>query len=151
MTMTTLMAANPAVAARIPSARVTMPTPTAIGSCNNTATCKGVTVDVAKKGQTYYFSADANSDPAVAVPGEYYVRIQVKKGSVQKWAWYYIKVNPPLSNASSLSKYVYIIGYARFRVTDIKSNYIEGAAVSGILTTENEIKVGLTPRLIPWE
>jgi Flp pilus assembly protein TadG len=126
-------------------------TPTAIGSCSDIAICKGVTVEVAKKGQTYYFSADADSDPAVAVPGEYYVRIQVKKGSVQKWAWYYIKVNPPLSNASSLSKYVYIIGYARFRVTDIKSNYIEGEAVSGLLTTNDEIKYGLTPRLIPWE
>jgi hypothetical protein len=126
-------------------------TPTAIGSCSNTATCNGVTTDVAKKGQTYYFSADADSDPAVAVPGEYYVRIQVKKGSVQKWVWYYIKVDPPLSNANSLKKYVYIIGYARFRITDIKPNYIEGEAVSGLLTTNDEIKYGLTPRLLPWQ
>jgi hypothetical protein len=126
-------------------------TPTAIGSCNNTDTCKGVKVEVTKKGQTYYFSADANSDSTIAVQGEYYVRIQVKKGSVQKWAWYYIKVNPPLSNANSLKKYVYIIGYARFRITDIKSNYIEAEAVSGLLTTNDEIKYGLTPRLLPWQ
>jgi hypothetical protein len=123
----------------------------AISGCDDTDTCTGVTVDVTKKGQSYYFSADVDSDETIAVPGEYYVRIQVKKGSVQKWAWYYIKVNPPLSNASSLSKYVYIIGYARFRITDIKSNYIKGEAVSGLLTTDDEIKYGLTPRLIPWE
>jgi hypothetical protein len=122
----------------------------AISGCDATDTCKGVTVDIKKKAGSYSFEVDVDADETIAVPGEYYVRIQVDKDGFRKWAWYYIKVNPPLSNASSLSKYVYVLGYARFRITKITSNYIEGEAVSGLLTTDDEIKYGLTPRLQPW-
>jgi hypothetical protein len=80
---------------------------------------------------------------------DYYVRIAVTHGGKTQWVWYYLAVQPPMSNSRNISEYVYTLGYAMFRITDISSNSIEGEAVSGLLKP-GELIAGRLPRLVPW-
>jgi hypothetical protein len=79
---------------------------------------------------------------------EYYLRINVTNGGVTRWAWYYINVIPAISN--SIKNYVYVLGYAEFKITEISNNYVKGQAVSGLLKA-SDLKTGFQPRLQPWQ
>ena len=63
--------------------------------------------------------------------------------------WYYIAVRTPLSNASGIGQYVYALGYANYKITEIGSNYIKGQAISGLMRDPEEIISGFQPRLLP--
>jgi hypothetical protein len=78
---------------------------------------------------------------------EYYLRINVTNNGVTRSAWYYINVIPAISN--SIKNYVYVLGYAEFKVTEITNNYVKGQAVSGLLKP-SELKTGFQPRIQPW-
>jgi Flp pilus assembly protein TadG len=120
------------------------------GGSSYKSTYNGVTVELAKQGNGNNLNIDLDKDETIATPGQYYVRIAVTYQNRTHWAWYYIRVNPPLSNASSINKYVYILGYANFKITEVKaSNYVKAQAVSGLLGP-NEISVGMQARLLPW-
>ena len=82
----------------------------------------------------------------------YYLRIQVTDKHTHKshWVWYFLAVQPPISNSHGIDQYVYTLGYANFRITEIGSNYIKGAAISGLLKPGDMI-AGLEARLVPWE
>jgi hypothetical protein len=111
------------------------------------ATHNGVTVSVTKSGGNNNLNIDVSNS---ALTGkEYYVRIPVTYGSYTHYAWYYIAVRPPLGNSSSISEYVFALGYARFYITYVDSNTIKGEAVSGLLNPE-ETPAGFRPRLLPW-
>jgi Flp pilus assembly protein TadG len=80
---------------------------------------------------------------------EYYLRINVTSGAgVTRSAWYYINVIPAISN--SIKNYVYVLGYAEFKITEISNNYVKGQAVSGLLKP-TELKTGFQPRIQPWQ
>jgi hypothetical protein len=79
---------------------------------------------------------------------EYYLRINVTNGVVMRSAWYYINVIPAISN--SIKNYVYVLGYAEFKITEISNNYVKGQAVSGLLKP-SDLKTGFQPRLLPWQ
>lgn len=81
---------------------------------------------------------------------EYYVRLAISKSGYTHYAWYYVQVRPPLNNSSSVTQYVYALGYASFKITYIDSNTLKGRAISGLMKPE-DIKVGLLPRLVPWQ
>jgi hypothetical protein len=59
-------------------------------------------------------------------------------------------VRPSLNNSKSITEYIYALGYARFKITDVKPNEIWGVAVSGLLNPEKD-SAGLRPRLVAWE
>lgn len=108
----------------------------------------GIDVSLDKSGGQNKFKVSIGNSAATGQ--EYYVRITIAKGSYTHYAWYYVQVRPPLNNSSSVSQYVYVLGYANFKITYIDSNTIKGQAVSGLLKPE-DVKAGLTPRLVPWQ
>lgn len=67
-----------------------------------------------------------------------------------QWLWYYVRVRLPVSNSNNVTQYVYTLGYASFRITEINSNNIKGRAVSGLLKP-GDVIAGMQPRLVPWE
>jgi hypothetical protein len=109
----------------------------------------GVTLDVSKQGPRNLLSIDASSSAETGK--EYYIRIPLTYGSFTQYAWYYIAVRPPLSNASGIGQFVYALGYANFKITEIGSNYIKARAISGLLRRPADIIAGFQPRLQPWE
>src|SRR5205085_12224243 len=104
----------------------------------------GIDVSLDKSGGQNKFKVSVGNSAATGQ--EYYVRITITKGSYTHYAWYYVQVRPPLNNSSSISQYVYALGYANFKITYIDSNTIKGQAVSGLLKPE-DVKIGPVPRL----
>jgi hypothetical protein len=124
-------------------------TPAFLESTSNGGTNSlGVKASITKPqaGKSKY-SLDIDVSDTATENKEYYLRITVTKSGVTRWAWYYINVIPAISN--SINNYVYVLGYAEFKITDISSNYVKGQAVSGLLKP-SERKGGLQPRLLPW-
>jgi Flp pilus assembly protein TadG len=126
---------------------------TSKSSLGSGATKDCVTVELNKQGQRNNLDISIADESSCSAPNnnkEYYLRISLKYKGETHYAWYYIKVQPPLSNSSSINSYVYILGYAEFQITDIQNNYIKAQAVSGLLTREEDLTSGLQPRLLPW-
>ncbi|MBK9710492.1 MAG: hypothetical protein IPO81_04020 [Kouleothrix sp.] len=112
-------------------------------------TLNGVTVGVSKQGSKNLLSVSTTNS---AVTGkEYYLRIQLSYSGFKHYVWYYVSVRTQLSNASGISQFVYALGYANFKITDIGSNYIKGRAVSDLKLTPSEIVSGFQPRLLAWQ
>jgi Flp pilus assembly protein TadG len=109
----------------------------------------GVTVDVSKSGSKNQLTIDTSSTATTGK--EYYIRIPLTYGSFTHYAWYYIAVRTPLSNASGIGKFVYALGYTNYKITEIGSNYIKGRAISGLMGDPTEIISGFQPRLLPWQ
>jgi Flp pilus assembly protein TadG len=109
----------------------------------------GVTVDVSKSGSKNQLTIDTSNTAATG--REYYIRIPLTYGSFTHYVWYYIAVRTPLSNASGIGQYVYALGYANYKITEIGSNYIKGRAISGLMRDPSEIISGFQPRLLPWQ
>ena len=57
---------------------------------------------------------------------------------------------PPLANGANAQKFVFVQGYALFRISDMDSNDVKGYAVSPMYTDFNDVIQGLQPRLVPW-
>jgi Flp pilus assembly protein TadG len=109
----------------------------------------GVTVDVSKSGSKNQLTIDTSSTATAGK--EYYIRIPLTYGGFTHYVWYYIAVRTPLSNASGIGQYVYALGYANYKITDIGSNYIKGRAISGLMRDPSDIISGFQPRLMPWQ
>lgn len=111
-----------------------------------------ITASVARQGSKNELTIDVGANAQTGK--EYYLRIGIEYTqsgeTYTHWAWYYVQVRAPLNNSSSISQFVYALGYATFEITEINSNSIKGRAISGLLRPE-EITAGLQPRLVPWE
>jgi hypothetical protein len=116
-------------------------------------TYNGVTLNVSKQGSSNKLSIDVSN--AATTDQEYLVRIplnyQPSTKTYTHYVWYRISVRTPSSNAASIDKYVYALGYANFKITEIGSNYIKGRAVSGLKNSPEELISGFQPRLVPWD
>lgn len=125
-------------------------TPSCSESTTNGGTNSGgVTATVIKpQSNKNKYSLNIDVSDTATENKEYYLRINVTNGGVTRWAWYYINVIPAISN--SIKNYVYVLGYAEFKITDIANNYVKGQAVSGLLKP-SELKTGFQPRLLPWQ
>jgi len=118
---------------------------TANGGTNSLGVKATVTKPQAGKDK---YSLDIDVSDTATENKEYYLRVGVTKSGVTRWAWYYINVIPAISN--SINNYVYVLGYAEFKITDISVNYMKGQAVSGLLKS-GDLKSGFQPRLLPWQ
>lgn len=56
---------------------------------------------------------------------------------------------PPASNAIP-NRFVFVQGYALFRISYVDSNDVKGYAISPLLFDFSQIQQGLRPRLLPW-
>jgi hypothetical protein len=119
---------------------------TSIGSGTS---LNGVTLDVSKSGSKNQLTIDTSNTATTGK--EYYIRIPLTYGSYTHYAWYYIAVRTPLSNASGIGQYVYALGYSNYKITSITSNTIKGRAISGLLRDPSDIISGFQPRLLPWQ
>lgn len=79
-----------------------------------------------------------------------HLRVAVTSNGRTQWLWSYLRLRQPVSNSNSVTQYVYTLGYASYRITEIGSNYINGRAVSGLLRP-GDVIAGMQPRLVPWE
>ncbi|GIV96011.1 MAG: hypothetical protein KatS3mg057_0668 [Herpetosiphonaceae bacterium] len=86
-----------------------------------------------------------------AVNKRYYLRITVQENGYTHWVWYHLWIREPLNQTNNINEFIYVLGYARMRVTYIDSNTIKGRAISGLLQRPDEILVGFLPRLVSWE
>jgi len=124
--------------------------PSNLGTTLATGTSyNGVTVDVSHSGSRDKLSIDASNSATTGK--EYYLRIPLSYGSFTHYVWYYFSVRPPLSNASSITQFVYALGYATFKITYVDSNTIRGQAISGLMRAPSDIISGFQPRLLPWQ
>jgi hypothetical protein len=125
-------------------------TPSCSQSTTNGGTNSGgVTATVIKpQSNKNNYSLKINVSDTATENNEYYLRINVTNGTVTRSAWYYINVIPAISN--SIKNYVYVLGYAEFKITEITNNYVKGQAVSGLLKP-SDLKTGFQPRLLPWQ
>jgi hypothetical protein len=60
-----------------------------------------------------------------------------------------LQILPPAPNATP-NKFVFIQGYAVFRVSRVDANDVWGYAISPLYSSYQDIIIGLRPRLVPW-
>ena len=60
-----------------------------------------------------------------------------------------LTILPPAPNATP-DRFVFIQGYAVFRISRVDANDVWGYAISPLYPDYNDITVGLQPRLVPW-
>jgi hypothetical protein len=60
-----------------------------------------------------------------------------------------LSIEIPAPNATP-NRFVFIQGYAVFRISRVDANDVWGYAISPLLQSYEDIRVGLRPRLIPW-
>jgi hypothetical protein len=58
-------------------------------------------------------------------------------------------IQPPAPNATP-NKFVFIQGYAVFRISRVDANDVWGYAISSLYQSYEDIRIGLRPRLVPW-
>jgi Flp pilus assembly protein TadG len=60
-----------------------------------------------------------------------------------------LQILPPAPNATP-NKFVFIQGYANFRISRVDANDVWGYAISQLYSSYEDITIGLRPRLVPW-
>lgn len=60
-----------------------------------------------------------------------------------------LQILPPAPNATP-NKFVFIQGYAVFRISRVDANDVWGYAISPLYSAYQDITIGLRPRLVPW-
>ncbi len=60
-----------------------------------------------------------------------------------------ITILPPASNATP-NRFVFIQGYANFRISRVDTNTVWGYAISPLYPTWQQVRYGLRARLVPW-
>ncbi len=87
--------------------------------------------------------------------GSYTLRITVEPGSCGTTVLGAHTMDVPLDilaaapNATP-DKFVYIQGYAVFRISCVDTNDVWGYAISPLYESYEDIRIGLRPRLVPW-
>lgn len=60
-----------------------------------------------------------------------------------------LQILPPAPNATP-DKFVFIQGYAVFRISRMDANDVWGYAISPLYSSYQDVHIGLRPRLVPW-
>lgn len=110
-------------------------------------------VDIAQ-GALKVVNFTLNPNPG-AFLGSYTLRIAVGPGSCGTTSLGVRTMDVPLDileaapNATP-DKFVYIQGYAVFRISCVDTNDVWGYAISSLYESYEDVRIGLRPRLVPW-
>lgn len=89
---------------------------------------------------------------STAPPGNYYLKFTVAScgGMPSHSIEVPISLLPSIASNANVSKFVFLQGYALFRISYTDSNDVKGYAVSPIYFNYQDVVAGRVPRLVPW-